>query len=293
MSGEKGYLQLLSKILESGEERQGRNGATKSVFAERLEFNVKSDGFPLLTTKRVFWRGIVEELLWFLRGSTDANELKDKNIHIWDGNTTREFLDSVGLNDVREGEIGAGYGFQWRCCGGDYPDRTNGVDQLRYVLEELHTNPHGRRALLVAWNPKQLHRMALPPCHFSYLFYIGKDGLSCMMQMRSCDVGSGLPFNIASTALFATILAHVLHTTVDRIIITTGDTHLYEPHYDSAYQQSLREPYAFPTVTITKQAPPKDATVDAKVAWIEELQYTDFELNNYQHHPSLAYPMVV
>lgn len=296
MQGERGYLALMAKILMEGEYRVGRNGGTYSCFGERLEFLLK-DGFPLLTTKRVFWRGVVEELLWFLRGSTNSKELGDKGVHIWDGNTSREFLDSVGLVDVAEGEIGAGYGFQWRCFGGDYPERKGGVDQVRWLVEELTNNPYGRRALLSAWNPSQLSRMALPPCHFSYLFYLSdRDGLSCQMQMRSCDVGAGLPFNIASTALFTTILAAILHVPAHRVVIVTGDTHLYECHLESAQQQLQREPIADGEkimVRIAKEAPPKDSSIDAKMAWIEGLVFEDFVLENYRCHGPLKYAMVV
>lgn len=292
MQQEEGYLSLMKNVLENGEHREGRNGGTRSIFGNRLEFDLRK-GFPLLTTKRVFWRGVVEELLWFLRGSTDANELKTKNIHIWDGNTTREFLDNVGLHDVAEGHIGAGYGYQWRCFGGNYPSKENGVDQVRYVLKELSENPHGRRAVLNAWNPQQLHRMALPPCHMSYQFFVGNDGLQCMMMMRSCDIGAGLPFNIASTALFTHILAHVLNVPAHRVIIVMGDTHLYDVHLESATEQIERKPYDFPSFRITKEAPAADASLDEKLKWIETLCYdTDFEIQDYNCHPALKYVMV-
>lgn len=290
---EEGYLQLMRRILHEGEDRHGRNGGTRSVFGERLEFNLK-DGFPLLTTKRVFWRGVVEELLWFLRGSTDATELASKGIHIWDGNTSRAFLDSVGLHDLPEGSIGQGYGFQWRCFGGTWPDRGDGVDQVRYVLEQLTSDPMGRRALLSAWNPKQLHRMALPPCHFTYLFYLSeRDGLSCQMQMRSCDVGAGLPFNIASTALFTTLLATLLHVPAHKIVIVTGDTHLYNEHLESAQVQVERVPMQPPTLRVKKPAPVKDSSIDDKLAWLESLTFEDFDLDNYEYHPPLKYAMIV
>lgn len=291
MEQEQGYLQLIQKILKLGELREGRNGATYSIFGERIEFDLEK-GFPLLTTKRVFWRGVVEELLWFLRGSTNAKELSDKGIHIWDGNTSRAFLDAVGLTDVPEGDIGAGYGYQWRCFGGDYPSRDNGIDQVKYVLQELHDNPHGRRALLCAWNPKQLNRMALPPCHYSYLFYRNEKGLSCMMNMRSCDVGAGLPFNIASTSLLTTLFAHLLSIPAHRVIICTGDTHLYECHIDSAMEQVARDPYPFPQVSITRAAPDV-FTIDSALQWLETLQPSDIELTNYTCHPPLKYAMVV
>ena len=291
-AAEVGYLCLVKRILEDGEDRGGRNGLTRGLFGERLEFDL-TRGFPLVTTKRVFWRGVVEELLWFLRGSTDATELSGKGVHIWDANTSREFLDGVGLEDLPVGSIGQGYGFQWRCFGGTFPDRKEGVDQLQYVLQELCHNPFGRRALLVAWNPKQLDRMALPPCHFSYQFYLSpKHGLSCQMQMRSCDVGAGLPFNIASTALFTTILATVLHVPTHRVVISMGDTHLYHAHFDSAREQIDRQPYALPALRIKRAPPADDASVDERLAWIEKLVYEDFELVNYQCHAPLKYPMV-
>lgn len=282
----------MRNILANGEVRKGRNGTTKSIFGNRLEFDL-SKGFPLLTTKRVFWRGVVEELCWFLRGSTNANELKEKGVHIWDGNTSRAFLDSVGLHDEPEGHIGAGYGYQWRAFGGDYPTRENGVDQLRYVLTELSENPHGRRAVLSAWNPKQLDRMALPPCHMVYQFFVGEKGLSCMMMMRSCDVGAGLPFNIASTSLLTHLIAHVLHLATDKVVVVMGDTHIYEEHFESAAQQIERAPYAPPSFQVCKAPPAKDAPVEEKLAWLETLTAEDVKIDGYQCHPPLKYAMVV
>jgi thymidylate synthase len=289
---ETAYLQLLQKILVDGEERTGRNGLTKSVFGEKLEFNV-CHGFPLLTTKRMFWRGIVEELLWFLRGSTDANELKERGVFIWNGNSTREFLDTRGLSDYCEGECGPIYGYQWRCFDGDYPSRSGGIDQLRYVLKELTDNPSGRRALMTGWNPKQLDAMCLPPCHVLYNFYLSpKSGLSCQMYQRSCDTCAGLPFNIASTALLTSIIATAIGVAVDRVIIVIGDTHVYEQHYTNALEQIGRTPFAFPQLRI--DAPPDIAcrSLDEKIAWIEGLTMEQFELLNYKCHPSIKYDMV-
>lgn len=289
--GEKQYLDLLRKIIESGEERNGRNGKTLSLFGERMEFDLK-EGFPLLTTKRVFWRGVAEELLWFLRGSTYATELQAKNIHIWDGNTSREYLDSVGLEHYDEGELGPGYGFQWRCFGGDYPKRENGVDQIRHVLSELTKNPHGRRAVLCAWNPKQAGAMALVPCHVLYQFYIGKNGLSCQLYCRSQDVCAGTPFNIASCSLLTTLLAAILHIPVDRMILIAGDAHVYEEHIENAKIQIQRDPYQFPTLKILKQAPSIEANMNEKLAWLEGLTFEDFQILDYQCHPPLKYEMI-
>lgn len=289
---EQAYLDLMRCVLEDGEVRRGRNGTTHSVFGKRLEFDLQSQGFPLLTTKRVFWRGVVEELLWFLRGSTDATELRERNVHIWDANSSRAFLDSVGLADVPEGHIGAGYGYQWRCFGGEYPRRVDGVDQLHYVVSELVTNPFGRRAVLSAWNPKQLRRMALPPCHVMYEFYRGRDGLSCQMVMRSSDVAAGLPFNIASTSLLTCVLAAAVGDAPARVIIVTGDTHLYDVHVENARVQLQRAPMPFPYVSVQKAHPSASASVADRVRWIESLTPDDIALKDYKCHGPLSFPMV-
>ena len=291
MAGEQGYLDLMQDIIVEGEDRDGRNGRTKSLFSRHLEFNLWF-GFPLLTTKRVFWRGVVEELLWFLRGSSDSNELSDIGIHIWDGNTTREFLDSVGLTNIPTGNIGAGYGHQWRNFGGTPGVSGTGTDQLRFVLNELRTNPHGRRAVISAWNPLQLSQAALPPCHVMYIFYISTKGLSCQMTQRSADVAAGLPFNIASTSLLTSILAHVLGIGVDRVVINIADAHLYDQHIENAQNQINRVPNPPPTLIINKDPPPYDADIDTVLAWIESLAATDFTIEGYNPHPPIRYEMI-
>ena len=296
MAEEVGYIELLSKVLNIGEIRNGRNGKTYSLFGERLEFNLKT-GFPLLTTKRVFIRGIAEELFWFLRGSTNANELSAKNIHIWDGNTSREFLDSVGLHHLMPGYLGAGYGHCWRSFGGAYPSTPGvgpncGVDQIRFILEELTNNPHGRRALLNAWNPCQLNNAALPPCHYAYQFYINSHGLSCMCNCRSQDLCAGTPFNIASTALFTHLIAHILHIPVDRIILVMGDAHIYDEHVDCAHEQIDRVPKNKPKLFINRDAPPIDSSIDDKIKWLETLKFEDIRIEEYFCHPAIKYTMV-
>ena len=296
MSEEAGYLALLSKVLTNGEKRNSRNGQTYSLFGEKLEFNLK-DGFPLLTTKKVFLRGIAEELFWFLRGSTNANELIAKNVHIWDGNTTREFLDSVGLHHLMPGYLGAGYGHCWRSFGGDYPSLPGsgancGVDQVKYILTQLTTNPHGRRALLNAWNPSQLTKAALPPCHYAYQFYINSNGLSCMCNCRSQDLCAGTPFNIASTALFTHLIAHLLHVPVDRIILVMGDAHIYDAHVENATEQIKRIPKNKPSLRILREAPQYTSSVEEKVKWLETLQFEDIEVSNYDCYPAIKYAMI-
>ena len=296
MAEEVGYLKLLSNVMSHGETRHGRNGKTVSLFGEKLEFNLKT-GFPLLTTKKVFLRGIAEELFWFLRGSTNANELIAKNVHIWDGNTSREFLDSVGLHHLMPGYLGAGYGHCWRSFGGDYPSVPGsgancGVDQIRFILSELTINPHGRRALLNAWNPCQLSKAALPPCHYAYQFYINSKGLSCMCNCRSQDLCAGTPFNIASTALFTHLIAHLLGLEVDRIILMMGDAHIYEEHFDGAHDQIDRIPKKKPTLIIVRAAPPRESSIDEKIKWLETLKFEDIEVINYDSYPAIKYAMI-
>lgn len=279
---EEGYLMCLKDTLNNGEKREGRNGNVISQFGTMISFDNIDTLFPFLTTKKVFMRGVIEELFWFLRGSTDVKELQEKNIHIWDGNSSREYLDSIGLNHYEEGKLGPVYGHQWRCFNGTYPDKNNGIDQIRYVLEELSTN--SRRAILSAWNPSQLKDMALPPCHLLYNFYKDNNGLSCMMTMRSSDLFLGLPFNIASTALLTHIIAKVLHIKPYKINISSCDAHIYEEHIEAVIIQLNRTPYKLPKINI-KSIPPKlEEGIDEKIKWIEGLKYDDIEIIEYKSH---------
>ena len=288
------YLDLISKILKEGEFRNSRNGLTLSLFAESLEFDIGKFGFPLLTTKKVFFRGVVEELLWFIRGDTDAKNLAEKGVHIWDGNSSREYLNSIGLTDYEEFDCGPIYGFQWRNFGGEYPRDPNnptGVDQLKDVIEQLHTNPTSRRMIISAWNPLQQSQMCLPACHTMYQFYKNEKGLSCQLMARSQDVILGTPFNIASTAVLTTLIAYVNGYTVDKIKICMGDCHVYENHITGAKQQIERKPFDFPKLTILKPAP-IDSTTDEKIKWMENLTFEDFHLTDYVYHPAIKFEMV-
>jgi thymidylate synthase len=218
MGDESEYLLLLKKTLEKGQERNDRTGVgTFSIFGEQLKFDISSS-IPLLTTKKIGWKSIIHELLWFLRGDTNANNLKEVGVNIWNGNTTREFLDSRGLTEYPVGDIGAGYGFQWRHSGAEYKtcndDYTGqGFDQILYIINELKTNPTSRRLYMTAWNPSFLNKMALPPCHVSAQFYVDIDKvtneqyLSCHMYQRSVDEFLGLPYNIFSYAVLTYIFA--------------------------------------------------------------------------------------
>ncbi len=322
-NSEIGYIDLLKDALCNGEKKMTRNGNVISIFGCMINFKDISTFFPLITTKKIFFRGIVEELLWFLRGSTNANELKSKKIHIWDGNSSREYLDSIGL-DYPDGELGPIYGWQWRkfgkeygCCNDTDEDiyndinidtdtdtesdseryiytdsdtdiENNGIDQIKYVLEELSKNTNSRRAVLSAWNPIDLKKMALPPCHILYIFNKSSKGLSCHMTLRSSDLFLGLPFNIASTALLTQIFAYVLHIEAYEISLSICDAHIYEEHKSQVNKQVDNEIYEFPKVIIKKKAPDITNSIDEKIRWIESLVYEDFELSNYKSHASLS-----
>ena len=293
---EEGYINLLKDTL-NGEFKNTRNGNVFSRFGCMIKFDNISTSFPLITSKKVFFRGIVEELLWFLKGSTNANELKAKNVNIWNGNSTREYLDSVGLQDYEEGELGPVYGWQWRMFGKKYiPNKLNdlaedspelgGADQVKYVITELLME-NSRRAVLSAWNPVDLNIMALPPCHILYIFNKTKDGLCCHLTMRSSDLFLGLPFNIASCALLTQIIAHLLHMKSSEICLSLCDAHIYEEHIDQVKKQIDLEIYDSPRVIIEKAAPDIESSVDDKIKWIESLTYNDFTLVNYKSHDKL------
>jgi thymidylate synthase len=293
---EEGYINLLKDTLD-GEFKNTRNGNVFSRFGCMIKFDNISTSFPLITSKKVFFRGIVEELLWFLKGSTNANELKEKNVNIWNGNSTREYLDSVGLQDYEEGELGPVYGWQWRMFGKKYtPNKLNdspeavpefgGADQVKYVITELLME-NSRRAVLSAWNPVDLNIMALPPCHILYIFNKTKDGLCCHLTMRSSDLFLGLPFNIASCALLTQIIAHLLHMKSSEICLSLCDAHIYEEHIEQVKKQIDLEIYESPRVIIEKAAPDIESSIDDKIKWIESLTYSDFTLIDYKSHDKL------
>ncbi|KAJ2736064.1 Thymidylate synthase [Coemansia sp. Cherry 401B] len=291
---EKQYLSLIQEILDHGERRDDRTGTgTIAMFAPpQLRFSLADDVFPLLTTKRVFWRGVVEELLWFIRAQTDANVLRDKNIHIWDGNGSRAFLDSCGLAHRREGDLGPVYGFQWRHFGAEYVDADTdysgrGVDQLAEVIRKIREDPTDRRIIMSAWNPADLHKMALPPCHMFAQFFVSNPGseqaaLSCQMYQRSCDMGLGVPFNIASYALLTRLIAQVTGLKPGHFVHCMGDTHIYSNHVDALKVQLMREPRPFPKLVI-KRTP----------ANIEDFTIEDLELVGYSPHGKIQMEMAV
>ena len=269
------YLNILKKVKENGIIKNGRNGKTYSYFGDILKFNIQNH-FPLLTTKKVFFKGVVEELLWFLRGSVNSKELEEKGVNIWKGNSNRDFLDANGFYDYEEGYLGPIYGFQWRSFNGE-------IDQLKYILNEINKN--SRRIIINAWNPCQLNLQVLPPCHILYNFYIDDDkNLSCMMFMRSSDLFLGLPFNIASTALLTYIIAKVMGLKVKEVAISICDLHIYEEHLEAVEEQLKREPYNLPKLNINKDID-INLSIDEKIKWIENLVFEDFQLIDYKCHP--------
>jgi len=281
------YLELVDRIIRTGVYRPDRTGTgTYSLFGTTSRYSLR-ESFPLLTTKRVFWRGVVEELLWFVRGSTNAKLLQDKGVHIWDGNSSREYLDSIGLTDREEGDLGPVYGFQWRHFGAQYQDMHTdytgqGVDQLAELIQRIKSNPNDRRIIMSAWNPAALKDMALPPCHMFCQFYVANGELSCLMYQRSCDVGLGVPFNIASYSLLTCMVAQVCGLHPGEFVHVMGDTHVYANHVEPLKEQLKNAPRHFPTLRIN----PDKKEIDAFV-------FEDFELIGYNPHKKIEMKMAV
>jgi len=281
------YLREIRQIIESGDSFDDRTGVgTLAVFGKQMRFNLRKS-FPLLTTKRVFWRGVVEELLWFVKGDTNANHLTEKGIKIWEGNGSREFLDKRGLSHREVGDLGPVYGFQWRHFGAKYVDmntdyKGQGVDQLVECIEKIKKDPADRRILLSAWNPADLSQMALPPCHMFCQFYVANGELSCLMYQRSCDMGLGVPFNIASYSLLTCMVAQVCDLKPGDFIHVMGNTHVYKNHVDPLKTQLERNPRPFPVLKMNTDV--KD---------IDGFQMSDFELIGYNPMGKIAMDMAV
>jgi len=281
------YLKLIEDIIQNGDERTDRTGVgTIAKFGCQMRFNLREE-FPLLTTKKVFWRGLAEELLWFVSGNTSAKTLQDKGIKIWDGNASREFLDKIGLAHREVGDLGPVYGFQWRHFGAKYVDMHTdytgqGVDQLAELINTIKTNPTDRRLVLSAWNPADLKLMALPPCHMFCQFFVSKGELSCQMYQRSCDMGLGIPFNIASYALLTCMIAHVTGLKPGEFVHVMGDCHVYKNHVEALKLQLHREPKPLPKLRILRD-----------VTNIDDFKFSDFELVGYESHPPIQMDMAV
>jgi thymidylate synthase len=277
----------MKKIMNEGDVRQTRNSITRSIFGTQLSFDISNNTIPLLTTKRTFFKGIKEELLWFIAGNTDAKYLQEKGVHIWDGNTSREFLDNRGLSEYEEGDIGNMYGQVWRHYGAKYEgcnkDYSNqGIDQLANCINLIKTDPCSRRIYMSAWNPEILDEGVLCPCHISYQWYVSDGKLSCQMYMRSNDFFLGNPFNIASTALLTIMIAHVCNLKTGKVVISLGDTHLYEGHIYAVKKQLERIPNKpFPVIRL-----------NSKVTDIDSFTSDDIELIGYECDKGIKAEMV-
>lgn len=287
------YLDLIQKIIYNGDIRQTRNSITKSIFGEKLEFNIENS-IPFLTTKKLAWKTVIKELLWFLSGSTDNSILTQQNVKIWNGNASREYMDSIGFFERNINDLGPVYGHQWRHFNADYIDNktdytNNGVDQINSVLNLLKNDPMSRRILFSAWNPSQISQMNLPPCHIMTQFYvsINKDTqekeLSCQMYQRSADVGLGLPFNIASYAVLTYIFAKLTNMKPKKLIIVIGDAHIYQDHEKKLIEQIKRQPYSFPQLIINP---------NKKYTDINDFKIDDFEIENYQYYDIIKMEMI-
>ena len=284
------YISLVENILKNGKPREDRtNTGTISLFGKYIDFDVSCD-FPLLTSKRVYWKGVVEELLFFIRGDTDTKILERKGVNIWKGNTSRQFLDNKNLHNYPEGEMGPSYGRQWRNFGGKYEippsicQIRDGIDQLQNAIHLIRNDPYSRRILVSAWNPLWSDKMALDPCHYSYQFFVEprEKKLSILVNMRSCDVFLGLPFNIASYSLLLYIIAKMTDLMPSKVCFCLGDTHIYLNHIEQCKEQSLRDLKPFPTLKVIK-----------KHDNINDYQIEDFILENYNPNPSIKATMAV
>ena len=306
------YLDLIKNILKNGYWENGRNGKTISIFGNSMRFSLRNNKIPILTTKKVAWKTCLKELLWFIRGDTDNKILKEQNVHIWDANGSRDFLDSRGLTKYEEDELGPIYGYQWRCFNKPYLCRKEiklnrehwdgldkdeklfiqhdinetggGIDQLQEIINILKDPKQrtSRRLIMTAWNPCQLDQMALPPCHVLCQFNV-HDGnkLSCSLYQRSCDCALGVPFNIASYSFLTHLIAAHCGLEAEEFVYFMGNCHIYEEHVDGMKEQIERVPLEFPTLKIKEI---RDKIDDYKVE--------DFIIENYKSHETIKMNMV-
>lgn len=261
------YLDLMQHVLDNGVDKSDRTGTgTRSVFGHQLRFNL-SEGFPLVTTKKCHLRSIIHELLWFLKGDTNINYLKENGVKIWD-----EWADE-------EGNLGPVYGYQWR----SWPSASGKhVDQITQLIDQIKNNPDSRRLIVSAWNVGEIENMALPPCHAFFQFYVAEGKLSCQLYQRSADIFLGVPFNISSYALLTMMIAQVCDLELGDFVHTFGDAHLYSNHFEQAKLQLSRETRDLPTMKINPD-----------VKNIFDFKFEDFELLNYDPHPHIKAPVAI
>ena len=278
------YLYLIKDIIEHGTNEIGRNGNIRSVFGSAMHFSLENNKIPFITTKKLSWKTCIKELLWFIRGETNNKILQDQNVKIWNKNSSREYLDSRGLFERKENDLGPIYGHQWRFfnanynnCNYDYTGE--GVDQLQNIIDKLKNKneKYSRRLVLSSWNPCQLDEMALPPCHILVQFNVfDENKLSCSLYQRSGDVGLGVPFNIASYSMFTCILAKHCQLVPYEFCYYLGNAHIYDDHIEHLKEQVLREPYEFPKLNILNK---KDN--------INDYNMNDFIIEDYKYHKTI------
>ena len=282
------YFKLIENAL-NGDVIKSRNGITYNSFGESMKFNLKDNTLPLLTSKKVAWKTCIKELLWFIQGSTDNRILKNQNVKIWNGNATREFLDSRGLHNYCENDLGPIYGHQWRFWNSQYKDfntnyKNKGIDQLENVIKVLNDpyEKYSRRNILTAWNPEQIDEMALPPCHVMSQFYVNEnDELSCSLYQRSGDIGLGIPFNIASYSILTHLLAKHCNLKAGSFHHFIGIAHIYEEHLEVLKKQLNSKTHDFPKINIVK-----------KYESIDHYKLDDILVYNYKHEKTLKMPMI-
>lgn len=282
------YINTIKSIIDYGSLEEGRNGNTLSIFGTAMHFSLENNVVPFITTKRLAWKTCLKELLWFIKGSTDNNELVKQNVHIWDGNSSKEYLNQRNLKYDRDGDLGPIYGHQWRYFNAPYEGcdknyKGQGVDQLQNIIESLKdpTKRNSRRLVLSSWNPSQLDEMALPPCHIICQFFVtNKNKLSCSLYQRSGDVGLGVPFNIASYSMLTILMAKHCDLIPFEFIYTIGCAHIYDDHVEPLKEHFNRKPYPFPTLQLFH-----------KYENIEDYKLEDFKLQNYKSYDSIKMQM--
>ncbi|WP_230655835.1 thymidylate synthase [Psychrobacter sp. I-STPA10] len=282
-TNEAAYLTLLQQVLTQGSRKDDRTGTgTYSHFGAQLRFNLQ-DGFPLLTTKKVHFKSIVYELLWFLSGDTHVNYLQQHGVRIWNEWATAEQTARFGRS---EGDLGPIYGHQWRNYGASKDEngkyRQDGIDQITQVIEQIKTNPNSRRLIVTGWNPAEANQVALPPCHTLFQFFVSDGRLSCQLYQRSADLFLGVPFNIASYALLTHMVAQVTGLDVGEFIWTGGDCHIYQNHIEQVNEQCSRQPFALPKLKL-----------NPSISDIFAFKFADISIEGYQSHAAIKAPVAV